>query len=277
MVALAPQQMRFSSKPKTKYGWQPDGTFVNPGNTGSYQGGGADAGMWNFAGGGKSPYANALPSVPGGVGGSTEDILARMMGTAGTDFNVPMNEWLSEAGRIRDVNRGRRDQTLGYLNREQEMASKPTLTDEDVRTFGSRESDRITDESQSGLRDLASWMGASGVFGGGLPTGLAASMELRRMGQVIGARRDIKLEKARTDALDRAARFQRAQPIAGLMNEPEDTTFADALAGATGFRTNAWLGEKGLDAARIGAKAQEQSGLMQLFGGLAGGALGMFG
>lgn len=209
----------------------------------------------------KAQFGTATTGFPGADGGTTA-ILDRMRRTSGTDFHTPMNDWLAEAGRIHDVNRGRRTEALGHLNRANDRATVPTLSDEDVRTMHARESDAITDRTQSGLRDLGSWMGAAGVFGGGLPTGLAASLEMDRMGQVLTSRADIKLAKARTDALDRAARWERDLGIGALINEPEDTTLADALAGSTELRQGAWLGERALEAQKSSAKSAKKSSLI---------------
>jgi len=275
MTALAPQRMQqIGTMPRRKHGWHPDGTWLNdpasaradltnPASWGAFAAG---------AGGGAPPPAGGSRI---GAGANSTDARWDSIINDPTGPNNAMRQLMTEGFRLRDEGEQRRTQTLGYLNAEQERASAPTLTDEDARTFMSRESDRITGESHQEQRDLGTFLGATGNFGGGMPTALAASLELKRMGQIVGARRDIKLEKARTDALDRAARFQRALPIGALMNEDPNTSGYDALLNTSDWRTQIHLGNLGVQAADRGAKASKDAGKMGMLGSIASGVLGL--
>lgn len=222
---------------------------------------------------GSSPFS--APGMPSAWGGPTNDILGRIQGKDGADPNQPMAEMMAEAFRLRDEGERRRQQTLGFLDRERNLANVPTLTDEDIRRATSRESDRFAEDEQQGMRDLRAFMGASGITGGGMPAGMAGQFALQRSGQMLGVRRDMRLKKAEMDAMDRAAHFQRGLPMAQLMNEDPNMAGIDALTNMVDWRTNIYLGLQQIDVARQAARAQKDAGKMGLFGDIAQGILGL--
>ncbi len=233
--------------------------------------------------GGQTEYGRADGSfgprpaagMPQSWGGSSDDILSRIMGKDGMDPNQPMAEMLAESFRLRDEGERRRTETMGFLERERGMANVPTLTDEDVRREHTMESDRFAQDSMQGMRDLRAFMGEAGITGGGMPAGMAAQIDLQRYGLSRQAGSKLRLKKAETDALDRAAHFQRGLGTAAVMNEDPSMLGLDATTNATDWRTQIMLGLQGLDVARSGQKAQERAGQQAMFGGIAQGVLGL--
>lgn len=176
--------------------------------------------------------------------------------------NTALGLAVGEGRRLRDEGESRRLQAMDWMKGSLAKADVPTLSDADVRNEFSAEADAIAGGAMQDMSNIRQYLGQSGITGGGFAGGLAAQAELERMRQITGAKLNLKIKKAASDALDRANRFSREQAMVPLINEDPNTTWLDTLGELTGVRTAQDLGQKQLDAANAGAKASRQAGLV---------------
>lgn len=240
------------------------------------------------------PARNKYAKKPGYVGGARATPEPGSLPSIGTAYNPAaasadrfrritedptpnqaLIDLLGEGFRLRDEGERRRTETLGFQRGAVDAANKPTMTDDDWRTFGAKQAGDVTRKSQGAMRDWRSFLGSSGITGGGYAASGLASIELDRMGQTLKNRADLKLEKARTDALDRANHFLRSQVVAGLMNESPNAAGFDSLGSALDTRLGIWQTNTAADVARQQGRDAKKGGEMAMFGGLASGLLGL--
>lgn len=167
------------------------------------------------------------------------------------------------AGRDEEERRGQAQEDL--LKQAADAANKPTITQEEIdRRFGreAAQSGRTMLDSMSALRE---YMGTSGVYGGGLPAGIAANFELTRLGQLNQARGDLMSFKATADANDRQKQFDREQVVGNAVNRPISMLGIDF----ENQNVQAQLAKYGIDKR---AKAAKKSSDNNLLGGIIGAA-----
>lgn len=175
-----------------------------------------------------------------------------------------------EAFRIRDEEESRGAKTEQFLGDEFGMASKATLTDEDIARMFTSQSDAAARTSLDQEAGLRANLGASGIQGGGYAAGLLTGFENQRMATVTDARRSLAITKATTDANDRLNRFKNAAVLAAQMSRDPSTAGSDFLNDATGIV----LAKKGMDKQmKMAGQAQKNA----LTGALIGGGLGLAG
>lgn len=183
---------------------------------------------------------------------------------------------LLESTRIRDETEARREETLGYLTDEQKRASQETISQQTLDRLFAGKADQAALDAQNLIGAIRSHLGQSGVRGGAA-AGMAAGVELQRLGQLTAAQRDLSVFKAQADAQDRLNRWQRAFQIGDLMNQEPSAFLADALQNVQ----QSALVREGLirqeRAAMAAAKAQESAGEDALFGQVLGGVFGLAG
>ena len=166
-----------------------------------------------------------------------------------------LGEARSITGQENQINARLRD----FMSQQFEAADAPTYTQADLEREYGRASDQASADSQEMMRALREHLGAAGVRGGAAGA-LGAQVELQRLGQLTGARRDLRIFKAQADAQDRIQRYQRAMGYTAATSELGPSPFyADVL----GSLFQAKLGqagiERGYQAAKESAKAAKKS------------------
>jgi len=179
-----------------------------------------------------------------------------------------------EAAKLYNMEEGRGQRMEDIIGAALPEASKPTMTDQDIRRSFGRDADTSASEMIGKMSGLRSYLGGAGITGGGLAAGMAAQYQLARAGQMTDARRALFLEKSKTDALDRARNFQNQLTYASAVNRPVSMIRSDWLNNMAGIR----LGQQGVEAQRSAAKdaanASKQAGMMSGIGSIAGGLIG---
>lgn len=160
-----------------------------------------------------------------------------------------------EAMRLQNQAESSKGGATSFLQDAFQQASAPSITDAQISNLFGQQSDQAGKQFLSNMGNLRSYLGGMGVTGGGLAGGLASGVEMQRLGQVTDAKRGLMIEKARSDALDKARNFANAQSVAGAMGRDPSTFYMDYLSDALGIR----LGQSGIEAQLAAAKAQAKA------------------
>lgn len=184
----------------------------------------------------------------------------------------------SEAFRLRDLEEARGAAAERTMTSAFQQASRPTLTDKDIRTYYSRDADKSGQAMLDNMSGLRSYLGQSGVGAdSGLAAGMASQYQLARVGQNVKSRSDWTIQKIVSDAADRQRNFQNAGVLADVQNRPVSMLGSDFLNDLAGIR----LGQQGLatdlEVARQQAKAAKSAGKQAGVGSLIGAGLGAVG
>lgn len=162
-----------------------------------------------------------------------------------------------------------------FLGQEFDNANKPTFSQGDIERFFGSALDRIggdTAQLQSNVRES---LGQSGVRGGEA-AGLSAAVELQRLGQITGARRDLEVFKANADRQDAIDRWGRSLGLASYRSQSPSTFFSDFASSNVNTQLALYGIDKQDEAAKRAADASESAGALGLFGDIIGFAGGLF-
>lgn len=230
--------------------------------------GSASPAPWSWSGSGAPDPMNTDNFVPWAMGadlgaGDYQGRTSRALGAS-----------MQEGFRLRDEEDNRYRETRGFLENQFAAANQPTISDQMARQMYSREADQIGSGSLRDLSGLRSSLGGAGITGGGLAAGLGAQIELARLGQLTGAKREVAITKAQTDAEDRARQFQRAMGLGEFMNQSPSMIGLDVLGSMSDIRLGQELGERQVEAASRSARATERAGKTAAAGSVLSGALG---
>lgn len=180
-----------------------------------------------------------------------------------------------EAFRLRDLEEARGAKAEDTLTKAITAANKPTLTQDLINLKFGRSADTAGSAFMQSVGNLRSMLGASGLSGGsGYAGGIAANLEAQRLGSMIGARRDLMLEKANTDAADRLKQYDRMTQLAQVQARPVAAEGSDFLNNLIGLRGGMYTGQLSYNAAKQASKAGETAGWMGLAGQLGGALIG---
>lgn len=215
----------------------------------------------------------STPAAPPALGGSASDIVSRLQGS--NDPRVAIGETLNEGFRLRDIEDQRYGQTLGFMQDQFRQTNQPSMTQDTINQLYGREADRVNRGAMGDFSNLRTHLGGAGIMGGGLAAGLGAQIELSRLGQISGTRRDLTIAKAQSDANDRVRQWQSALGLGQQMNQSPSLLGLDTLGSAVNTSLGMYLGDKQVEAARVAGKAQQKAGKSSAAGSVIGGALGM--
>lgn len=221
-----------------------------------------------------------LPERAGSGGTATQDPPPLTAGTP-MDLNEAINDALSRggaaAGRIHTQNERRGAMAEGLLRGGVQEANQRTITDETVQRILSGKRDAAGMELLDRMKGLREYGGAAGITGGGHLAGIATNFERARHEANLGARREVLVEQAKTDAVDRINHFNRQQVLAQTMMREFDTSLYQFESDRAGIL----LGAKGIEAQERAALAQadatRDAGRRAERGNIIGGILGAVG
>lgn len=171
-----------------------------------------------------------------------------------------------------------RSDTLGFLKGQFNQANAASQTAPgDLGLRMGRATDAASGQALDQWKGLRDMLGGAGVTGGGLAAGLGSQIELGRLNQIQGSKRDLAIFETERRAKSASDQFLRSLGVADVMNQGPSVYLSDYINSVADQNTNLQLGNMQLDAAKQSAKAQKQSGLMSGIGQLFGGALSLFG
>lgn len=185
-----------------------------------------------------------------------------------TDYALADYREAAYAGQAEEERRG--EEQEGVQRQATQDVSKPSLTQEEIdRQFGreANQSGRTMLDAMSALRE---YMGSSGIYGGGIPAGIAGGIELQRLAQLTQARGDLMAKKAVMDAQDRDRKFQADTLLGQVINRPISMLGIDFEGQNVGVELARHMASSQI-------KAGEQAGKNALLGGALGGAGALLG
>ncbi len=208
-------------------------------------------------------------------------ILTNRQGLGGKDRNIARNITqigragvLAEGFRVGDENDARRQEAKKFLLGNFAENTGPSITAEDIDRMFAADADRATEFAEGDLDFLRGHLGAAGITGGGLAAGLGTNIELKRLGQVTNARRDLRIFKAQQDAQDALRNLQFGQNVAGFLAQEADETRLAVMSEVLGVDLTVLGRELSHKEARDLANAQERSAAIGVGGQLIGAGIG---
>ncbi len=196
------------------------------------------------------------------------------MGWYHSQVNEVLRAGGTEANKLYNMEEARGQRAEDIVGKAAQDANKPTMTDQDIRRQFGQSADASGEEMLGKMSGLRAYLGGAGVTGGGLAAGMAAQYQLARSGQMTDARRALFLEKSKTDALDRAANFQRQMAYASAVNRPVSMIRSDWLNNMAGIRLGQQANEIQRSAAKDAANAAKEGGMLGAIGGIGGALIG---
>ncbi len=188
-----------------------------------------------------------------------------------------LGEARGEAERLTGEEESRGSQMIDILRNAIAKAGTPTLSQRDIDMEFGRDSDAANQDFLSGIHNVRSMLGASGMTGqGSWAAGLGKALKANQLTSLIGSRRDLMLKKSTSDAFDRMKQLEGEEKLAEAVNRPVSMINSDFMQMLTGIRLSQQQGYLARGAAKDAADAQKESGMLSGIGGLLGGALTAF-
>lgn len=169
-----------------------------------------------------------------------------------------------------------RDQTLGFLKDQfgrANAASQAAPGDLGLRM--GRATDAASGQALDQWKGLRDMLGNAGVTGGGLAAGMGAQIELGRLNQIQGSKRDLAIFETERRAKAASDQFLRSLGVADVMNQGPSMILSDTLSSISDRQDNLALGMSQIRLGREQIKASREASRNQLFGGLIQGGLGL--
>lgn len=170
----------------------------------------------------------------------------------------------------------RQGQTVSFLTEQFNRANASARPQPgQMAAMMGRATDAATGQSLDEWRGLRDYLGSAGVTGGGLAAGLGAQIELGRMAQVQGSKRDLAIWEAERQAQQASDQFLRSLQLGQVMNQSPSMLLLDQLNSTADRQTNLDLGRAQIGLGREQLRASRRAADQQFWGDLIGGGLGL--
>ena len=221
-------------------------------------------------GGGKSDgftAANALTEQTKLLGTQATDIAERRV-------NLSLEALLGKAFGLEAEENRRHDAALGRLEAglsETDGRFESIMRGLEGDLF-SRQADRIQETSSANLSGLRSALGQSGIGAdSGTALGIASNINLDRLGQITGAKRDTALATAQQRIQFNDSRFKNIAGIAGFESQSPSLLGLDSLGFLTNLRLNQQGNEETKRAGQLARADAKDAATIGAIGGIVGG------
>lgn len=151
------------------------------------------------------------------------------------------------------------------------------MTPEEINLRMGRATDAATGQSLDQWGALRDMLGGAGITGGGLAAGLGAQIELGRLGQIQGSKRDLMVYEAERRSKAASDQFLRSLGLAEMMAQGPSDRLLGTMEGIFDYRQNERLGRAEVSLAREGLEAQSRAGDQAFWGSIFQGGLGVLG
>lgn len=213
-----------------------------------------------------------LGTLPGDLRGSVQGLLP-----AGWEsFRGPLGQSMDLASGLANEENAR--QATGVRTASQaydrlRQANRPMDQGELDQRMG-RASDAASGQSLDRWKALRSQLGEMGNIGGGLAAGLGSQIELGRLGQIQGSKRDIAIAEADRRSQNASQEFMAAMNLGNFQAQGPSMLGLDQFNSLLDFGSNVVLGEKEIEASKYAARQSRRAGKDSMIGSIFGGLLG---
>lgn len=232
---------------------------------------------WGGQGGGGAQTAGAPVGQALGLG--ADDLRGSVQGLlpAGWErFQGALGQSMDLAGSLAAEENANRQQGIATARGSFErlrQANRPMTEEEKALKMG-KASDAATGQSLDRWSALRSQLGEMGYTGGGRPAYDAAQIELGRLGQIQGSKRDLAIAEAERQSQNASNEFMAAMGLGNFEAQGPSMLGLDQFNSLLDFGANVTLGEKEIDASKYAAKQSAKAGKQSMFGSIFGGLLG---
>lgn len=230
-------------------------------------------------GGGTTTAPAPAPTAGPSLGLSPEDLRGSIEGIlpAGWErFKGPLGQSMDLAGSLASEENANRQRGLttarGGFERMR-RANRPMSQDQIDLKMG-KATDAASGQSLDKWGALRSQLGEMGNIGGGLAAGLGSQIELGRLGQIQGSKRDIAIAEAERQSQNAANEFMASLNLGNFEAQGPSMLALDQFNSLLDFGSNATLGEKEIEAGKYAAKQSAKAGKQSMIGSIFGGLLG---
>lgn len=169
---------------------------------------------------------------------------------------------------------GREDQNragaIGFLTGQFNRANAASggMTPDEINQRMGRATDAAAGQSLdqwSGLRDM---LGGAGITGGGLAAGLGAQIELGRLAQIQGSKRDLAIYEAERRSKAASDQYLRSLGLAEIMAQGPSDRLLGTMESIFDYRQNERLGRAQIGLAREGLEVQKDAADQAFWGNI---------
>jgi hypothetical protein len=205
--------------------------------------------------------------------GGLKDSLAGLLPGNWQGFAPALGQSMDLASGLAGQENARHAEALKLLQGEFQRANNASagMGQQEIDARMGRASDSATGQSLGDWGTLRSQLGQMGVTGGGLAAGLGAQLELGRLGQIQGSKRDIAIAEMERQSSEASNRYLRSMGLANFMNESPSMLELDQFNSLIDTGLNAQLGERGVEASKYSARQQKKGAKAGALGSAIGG------
>lgn len=185
---------------------------------------------------------------------------------------------LGLAAELSGQENARRDQTLGFLQGQFNQANAASQTAPgDLGLRMGRATDSASGQALDQWKGLRDMLGGAGVTGGGLAAGLGSQIELGRLNQIQGSKRDLAVFESERRAKSASDQFLRSLGVADVMNQGPSMILSDTLNSISDRQDNLALGRAQIGLGREQVQVSREASRNQLLGAGLGGLFSLAG
>lgn len=219
--------------------------------------------------------APATPTAPPPVQtqGGLKEGLAGLLPSNWQGFAGPIGTSMDLASGLAGQENERYASSLKMLQQEFSRANSASkgMGQDEINARLGRASDAATGQSLDNFKGLRSQLGEMGVTGGGLAAGLGSQIELGRLAQIQGSKRDVAIAEMERQSQEASNRYLRSMGVANFMNQSPSMIEMDQYNSLLDLGLNAQLGERGVEASRYAARQQKKGAKAGAVGSAIGG------
>lgn len=167
-------------------------------------------------------------------------------------FNDLLDGILTEGTNLATQENANRATGLARRRRALFENSGPTVGEDELSTMFSQQAGKAAQDSNEAFSQARAGLGEAGIMGGGYARAVGSDIVLRRMGQLTGARSNLRLYKAQADAQDRINKIRNEFAIADAEAEGPSMIRQDSLEDVAG-------GVLGMEGVQAGERASERA------------------
>jgi hypothetical protein len=227
----------------------------------------------------QAPKAPAAAAPAPALGTGLDDLKSGLAGLLPAGWGAyagPLGQSLDLASGLAAVENQRYGEASGMLRQQHQrlLQANKGMGQQEIDARMGRASDAATGQSLDNWKGLRDQLGAAGVTGGGMAAGLGGQIELGRLAQIQGSKRDIAIAEAERRSRAATDNFMASLGLGNFLNQSPSMLQLDQFNSLLDFGSNVTLGEKEIEASKYAANKQAKAGKTSAIGSIIGGILG---